>query len=106
VTAAQDHRSFVAFDVVTKDRNELIDMLRSWTVAAARMTTGQDAGRYGAVGGIPGAPPDDTGEALGLPASGLTLTIGFGPTLFTDANGVDRFGLAAARPPALAGTAH
>ena len=26
----------------------------------------------------PEAPPDDTGEALGLPPSGLTLTIGFG----------------------------
>jgi deferrochelatase/peroxidase EfeB len=103
VTPAQDHLHFVAFDVVTKDREQLIDLLRSWTAAAARMTAGQDAGRYGAVGGIPEAPPDDTGEALGLPPSGLTLTVGFGPTLFTDAAGVDRFGLAAARPPALAG---
>ena len=29
---------------------------------------------------------------------GLTLTIGFGPTLFRDADGEDRFGLAARRP--------
>ena len=40
--------------------------------------------------------PQDTGEAYGLPASGLTLTIGFGPSLFDG-----RFGLADRRPAAL-----
>ena len=62
------------------------------------MTAGQDAGPVGAVDGDEYAPPDDTGEALGLPASGLTLTVGFGPTLFRTADGRDRFGLAARRP--------
>src|SRR5690606_33154264 len=76
---------------------ELIELLQEWTTAAARMTQGKDAGTFGALGGDPEAPPDDTGEALGLPASGLTLTIGFGPTLFDD-----RFGLADRKPPALA----
>ena len=47
------------------------------------------------------APPADTGETLGLPPSGLTITFGFGPGLFTDAAGVDRFGLAVRRPNAL-----
>jgi deferrochelatase/peroxidase EfeB len=102
VTPAQDRLHFVAFDVITKDRAELVELLRAWTIAAARMTRGSDAGLIGAVGGIPEAPPDDTGEALGLPPSGLTLTIGFGPTLFRTADGADRFGLAARRPPALA----
>ncbi|BCB85038.1 peroxidase [Phytohabitans suffuscus] len=102
VTPAQDRLHFVAFDVVTKDRDRLVEMLREWTAAAARMAAGRDAGLIGAVGGIPEAPPDDTGEALGLPPSGLTLTIGFGPSLFRDADGVDRFGLAAQRPAALA----
>jgi deferrochelatase/peroxidase EfeB len=102
VTAAQDRLHFVAFDVITKDRARLITMLREWTEAAARMTAGKDAGTIGAVGGIPEAPPDDTGEALGLPPSGLTLTIGFGPALFRDAEGRDRFGIAAKRPAALA----
>src|SRR5262249_37858091 len=46
------------------------------------------------------APPDDTGEAFGLPPSNLTITFGLGPTLFT-ATG-DRFGIASARPAALA----
>ena len=41
-------------------------------------------------------PPLDTGEAIGSPVGGLTVTIGYGPSLFDD-----RFGLAAheARAP-------
>ncbi|WP_433496257.1 iron uptake transporter deferrochelatase/peroxidase subunit [Sphaerimonospora sp. CA-214678] len=97
VTPAQDRLHFVALDVTTVKRAELVELLQEWTAAAARMTQGKDAGTFGALGGDPQAPPDDTGEALGLPASGLTLTIGFGPTLFDD-----RFGLAGRRPPALA----
>ncbi|GGK51765.1 peroxidase [Planomonospora parontospora subsp. parontospora] len=96
-TPAQDRLHFVAFDVTTTERAELVDLLQEWTAAAARMTQGRDAGAFGAVGGAPEAPPDDTGEALGLPASGLTLTVGFGPSLFDE-----RFGLAGRRPPALA----
>ena len=106
VTPAQDRLHFVAFDVVAKERDELVQMLKDWTAAAARMTAGQDAGPVGATAGILEAPPDDTGEALGLPASGLTLTIGFGPTLFRDASGKDRFGLAARKPAALADLPH
>jgi deferrochelatase/peroxidase EfeB len=101
VTPAQDRLHFVAFDVITKDRERLIRLLKEWTRAAARMTAGQDAGAVGAVNGIPEAPPDDTGEAIGLPPSGLTITVGFGPTLFRDAAGTDRFGLAGRRPQAL-----
>ncbi|WP_319018646.1 iron uptake transporter deferrochelatase/peroxidase subunit [Microbispora sitophila] len=96
-TPAQDRLHFVAFDVITKKKAELVELLQEWTAAAARMTQGKDAGTFGAVGGAPEAPPDDTGEALGLPASGLTLTVGFGPSLFDE-----RFGLADRRPPALA----
>jgi deferrochelatase/peroxidase EfeB len=60
------------------------------------MTAGHDVGESGAVSGPVDAPPDDTGEALGLPPSQLTLTVGFGPGLFRD-----RFNLAGRRPPAL-----
>src|SRR5204863_3446427 len=38
----------------------------------------------------------------GLPAAGLTITIGFGASLFEDVDGNDRFGIAAQRPAALA----
>ncbi len=106
VTPAQDRLHFAAFDVITKDRAKLVEMLREWTAAAARMTQGRDAGTLGAVGGQPEAPPDDTGEALGLPPSGLTLTIGFGRSLFRDAAGVDRFGIADRLPAALEALPH
>ena len=101
VTPAQDRLHFVAFDVITDDRAELVEVLQAWTAAARRMTAGRDAGEVGAVEGGQYDVPDDTGEALGLPASGLTLTVGFGPTLFRTADGVDRFGLAARRPEPL-----
>ncbi|MFC5834059.1 iron uptake transporter deferrochelatase/peroxidase subunit [Nonomuraea insulae] len=96
VTPAQDRLHFVAFDVTTDKRAELVELLQEWTAAAARLTQGKEAGSYGAVGGAPEAAPDDTGEALGLPASGLTLTVGFGTSLFDD-----RFGLARHRPAPL-----
>lgn len=101
VTPAQDRLHFVAFDVITKKREDLVALLQQWTAAAARMTAGRDAGEVGAVSGIAEAPPDDTGEAIGLPASQLTLTIGFGASLFRDAQGRDRFGLADRMPEAL-----
>ena len=102
VTPARDRLHFTAFDVLTKDRERLIQMLKDWTAAAARMTAGRDAGEVGATAGILEAPPDDTGEAIGLPASGLTLTVGFGASLFTKS----RFGLSAQKPPALADLPH
>ncbi|MEU6933602.1 iron uptake transporter deferrochelatase/peroxidase subunit [Streptomyces sp. NPDC046374] len=94
-TAVQDRLHFASFDVKTKDRAELIQLLKDWTRAAERMTAGHEVGE-GAYGGLPEAPPDDTGEALGLKPSRLTLTIGFGPSLFDG-----RFGLADKRPAAL-----
>ena len=98
-TPVQDRLHFAAFDVSTTNRDALVKMLKEWTKAAAAMTGGREVGT-GAASGLPEAPPDDTGEALGLPASRLTLTIGFGPTLF-EKDGVDRFGLKAKRPEGL-----
>ncbi|MFE2927387.1 iron uptake transporter deferrochelatase/peroxidase subunit [Streptomyces goshikiensis] len=95
-SAVQDRLHFAAFDVKTKDRGELVRLLKDWTRAAERMTAGLPVGE-GAVGGLPEAPPDDTGEALGLKPNRLTLTIGFGPGLFAPG----RFGLEDKRPEAL-----
>ncbi|GGS45873.1 iron uptake transporter deferrochelatase/peroxidase subunit [Streptomyces violaceus] len=94
-TPVQDRLHFAAFDVTTDDRTQFVQLLKDWTEAARRMTAGHPVGE-GAYGGLPEAPPDDTGEALGLRPSRLTLTIGFGPSLFK------KFGLADQRPEALA----
>ncbi|TQR83255.1 deferrochelatase/peroxidase EfeB [Mycobacterium hodleri] len=100
VTAAQDRMHFCSFDVTTDDREDVVAMLKEWTAMAERLTLAEEAVDNGAVGLNPYAPPADTGEALGLPASQLTLTVGFGPTFFTK-DGKDRFGVADKRPEAL-----
>jgi deferrochelatase/peroxidase EfeB len=96
VTATQMNLHFVALDVTTTDKGKLVQLLKAWTDAARRMTAGQEVVPGGAVDGAPAAPPGDTGEALDLPASSLTLTIGFGTSLFDD-----RFGLKGKRPEQL-----
>ncbi|MBU4465556.1 MAG: deferrochelatase/peroxidase EfeB [Actinobacteria bacterium] len=100
-TPVQDHMHFAAFDMADDaTRHDLIELLQDWSYAASRITQGLDISASGAVGGSPQAPPDDTGEALGLPANALTITIGFGPGLF-EKNGVDRYGIAAQKPAEL-----
>jgi deferrochelatase/peroxidase EfeB len=99
-TAAQDRVHFASFDVSDISRSDLIGLLKDWTAAAARMTEGKTVGD-GAVSGPLAAPQDDTGEALGLPPAGLTVTFGFGPSLFDH-----RFGLATKRPAALIDLPH
>ncbi len=94
-TAAQDRLAFAAFDVTKgATRADVVALLKDWTAAAVAMTRAEMVG-----GDSPqlDAPPTDTGEAAGLPASQLTITVGFGPSLFDS-----RFGLAGKRPAALA----
>ena len=100
-TPSQHRLHFTAFDVTTDDREELGDLLREWSEAAAAMCAGKPIGDVGDAGYSPYLPPEDTGEAAGHPASRLTITFGFGPTLF-ERDGEDRFGLAERRPEALA----
>ncbi|BBX31437.1 Tat-translocated enzyme [Mycolicibacterium mageritense DSM 44476 = CIP 104973] len=100
ITEAQDRMHFCAFDVTTDNRDDVIALLKQWTQMAERMTRGEETEAGGAVDGNPYAPPSDTGEALGLPASQLTLTIGFGPSFFVK-DGKDRFGIADKQPAEL-----
>jgi deferrochelatase/peroxidase EfeB len=104
-TAAQDRLHFAAFDLTTSERGALRELLRDWTEAAARMSAGEPAGRHN---DDAYAPPDDTGETAGLAPSRLTVTFGFGPSLFgasgpqpAGAGAQDRFGLESRRPAAL-----
>ncbi|WP_291479647.1 iron uptake transporter deferrochelatase/peroxidase subunit [Corynebacterium sp.] len=105
-TAQQDHLHIVAFDVITSDRGELRRLLTDWTQMAERMTRGLEATDGGALSGTSESTaaddpsgltvPSDTGEAVGLDAANLTVTVGFGPSLFDG-----RFGLAGRRPDEL-----
>jgi deferrochelatase/peroxidase EfeB len=93
-TPAQDRLAFAAFDVTATDVAAVQTLLGTWAAAAAQLTKGLP---IGAVETAPTAPPIDTGEAMGLAPSQLTITVGFGPSFFDD-----RFGLADRRPAALA----
>lgn len=104
-TAAQDRLHMAAFDVTTEDRAALIELLKDWTAAADAMTAGRTTGATGAVDGPYDAPPEDTGEALDLDAGRLTLTFGFGASLF-ERDGKARFGLDGRRPDALIDLPH
>lgn len=100
-TPAQDRLHFAVFDMTeTATRTDLIELLQDWSYAANRLMQGLEVSEDGATSSLL-APPDDTGEAVGLPAAGLTLTVGFGPTLFVDASGTDRFGIASKKPDEL-----
>lgn len=98
-TPAQDNMFTAAFDVSTTDVEELKTLLSDWAVAAEQMTAGE------LIGGQPSSnkqlPPKDTGEAWGYKPNGLTITFGVGKGLFVDAEGNDRFGLAAKMPAIL-----
>jgi deferrochelatase/peroxidase EfeB len=92
-TPAQDRLVFDTLNVVDgAGRDDVRDLLRTWTRAAARMTRGQLVGEVERLT----APPVDTGEAVGSPVAKLTITIGYGPSLFNH-----RFGLAGKRPALL-----
>ena len=97
-TAAQERLQFAAFDILTDRRDDLRDLLKTWTAAAVAMTAGNPLGDPA---GAPLRPPADTGEAVGLGAARLTTTVGFGPSMF-GTPGHDRFGFASVRPAALA----
>jgi deferrochelatase/peroxidase EfeB len=93
-TAAQDRLHFAAFDLLSEDPAELRELMRAWTVAAAEASAGEMVGN---VNDAQLAPPEDTGETVGLLPSRLTVTFGFGPSLFEKPG----LGLAAKRPAPL-----
>ena len=78
-TAQQDRMLFASYDLIGAAAADVRRLLDDWTAAAARMTQGLDVAPAAAT---VIAPPSDTGEAVGLDPAHLTLTFGFGPTVF------------------------
>jgi deferrochelatase/peroxidase EfeB len=97
-TPAQEFLDFAVFDMTSESADDLREVLKQWTAAAASLTAGQP---FEPVRIESTVPPVDTGEAMGLGPARLTVTIGLGPSLF-GAVGHDRFGLAGRYPSALA----
>jgi len=86
VTPPQRHAHLLALDVHREGPGDLRDLLRALSQTAAALTTGT------------GAPAGQgTGEADGLDAARLTVTLGLGPSVFAD----DRFGLRRRAPETL-----
>ncbi|HEX5116217.1 MAG TPA: iron uptake transporter deferrochelatase/peroxidase subunit [Pseudonocardiaceae bacterium] len=88
-TTQQDAAVFAAFDVTAVGRSGLASLLKTLTDRIRFLTVGGTPVDLG-----PAAPPADS-EILGpvVPADGLTVTVGFGSSLFDD-----RFGLADRKP--------
>ena len=90
-TPPQRQLFFMTFDLTSPRRSDLQVLLARWSAAIAQLMQGQTIGqveptRTDAVG-------FDTGEALNLEPAGLTVTVGLGPHVFTEA-----YGLTAQRP--------
>jgi deferrochelatase/peroxidase EfeB len=91
-TPPQAHVAFATFQVVAERRHDLQTLLAEWGDAAKRFMAGLPLKTtYNDT-----FPPEDTGEAIGLGAANLTLTFGYGPSLFDH-----RFGLSAKQPKVL-----
>ncbi len=96
-TEMQNNVYFASLDVKTDKKSDLVTLFKEWTIASEAMTTGNLVGDPVTNGFLP---PVDTGEAVGLSASNLTITFGVGPSLFVR-DGEDRFGLGHKQPSEL-----
>lgn len=95
-TPPQRHAVYMTFDLArSAGRNELRVLLARWTAAIGQLVQGKP------IGTVDPSRPDavgvDSGEAEGLAAASLTVTVGLGPGVFTD-----RFGLTDKKPALLA----
>jgi deferrochelatase/peroxidase EfeB len=111
ITDTQQHTVLASFDLIAQNRAEVEQLLKSWTSLAAVLARGDSTAvpiydpseatsqnAYADSTNV--SATDDSGEAVGLGAARLTITVGFGAGLFTK-SGTDRYGLAASRPAAL-----
>jgi deferrochelatase/peroxidase EfeB len=112
ITDTQQHTVLAAFDLTSNDKADLESVLRGWTELGAELVTGssntvpiytsQDTANANAYADATGASTtDDSLESYQLGPQRLTLTVGFGRSLFVDSSDGDRMGLADRLPDAL-----
>jgi len=93
-TPPQGYLCLATFDVGAVAPATLRSVLNTWSSAALQMSLGKP------IQGTsnPAYPPADTGEALDHGAANLTVTIGYGPSLFRSSLGLAGTAPAALRP--------
>ncbi|HXL95376.1 MAG TPA: Dyp-type peroxidase [Streptosporangiaceae bacterium] len=115
VTSTQRQTVLAAFDLNTAARGDVVSLLKSWTSLGAKLAAGESVtvpiytggGGADAYADATGdSTTDDSFEAYGLGPNRLTLTVGFGRSLFVTPDGTDRFGVAARLPEALVDLPH
>jgi deferrochelatase/peroxidase EfeB len=117
VTNTQRQTVLAAFDLTTSNRSDLVALLRTWTRLAGELVAGESVtipiytppgggGSDAYADATGGSTTDDSLEAYGLGANRLTLTVGFGRSLFVTGSGQDRFGISGRRPAALIDLPH
>ncbi|WP_313688966.1 iron uptake transporter deferrochelatase/peroxidase subunit [Pantoea sp.] len=85
-TPPQRHIMFMTFDLTSHNPRDLQVLLARWSSAIAQMMRGETIGqveptRTSGVG-------NDTGEAMDLGPASLTVTVGLGPRIFSEAMGL------------------
>ena len=93
-TEPQRYCMYMTFDMGAGTATDLQVLLARWSAAIAQVMSGQSVGQVAPTRA--NAVAADTGEALDLGPSGLTVTVGLGPGIFDE-----RFGLAHRKPALL-----
>jgi deferrochelatase/peroxidase EfeB len=117
VTDTQQHTVLSAFDLTSNDRNDLVALLKAWTQLADALVAGKSvtvpiyanpnsANANAYADATAASTTDDSFEAYGLGPARLTLTVGFGRSLFVGPDGKSRFGIAGQLPDALGALPH
>ncbi len=117
VTDTQRQTVLASFDLTTSNRGDLAALLQAWSQLAADLAAGESVtvpiytppgggGSNAYADATGGSTTDDSLEAYGLGPNRLTLTIGFGRSLFVTSSGQDRFGISGQLPAALAALPH
>jgi deferrochelatase/peroxidase EfeB len=79
-TSPQRYCVYMTFDLTSRTARDLQVLLARWSAAIAQMMAGEPIGAVQPAHGD--AVAADTGEALDLDASSLTVTLGLGPGIF------------------------
>jgi len=88
-TPQPDYLEFATFDITSDSGDDLRALLQEWTLAAAALAEGM---RVQSRSDEPDGAGADPGETIGVGPNRLTVTVGFGPSIFGSVR-KGRFGL-------------